>query len=605
MLPRELQRLLSHVLLGLLILQPCVFAIRSERVAREMDRMAREMNRAAREMERIVAEEHEKGATDLKAWYNSREPGERIHVQVTGRDGKVTEKVMERSIEHLGSKGGVPLAQEGSFGIVEQQGFQEPHQSSRERNAAVKEVPQPRQLELGARGTQGYDADRRAMQDFRASVERAEREHTEEDRNARHELEYETKIVESVAADGARLGKEWSDRVAAAQRSIDEGLQGFDPPAVETIVFPGLEFQGQELAALVFDEALRRMDNSLEAVGSKPSLIAPTAVERSWLTASIEELRAALGEDHRRIGAFLNAHRDTLRAGAEIAIDLALGAFPMTSLAWGAANLAAMAASGETLMGLKVEGPADFLLVAVGAILPSVPAKTFRKFRELLPRMSDEAAVLASGNANLERYLDQVVASSAIPGSRYAGYNGTDWLRVAKSYQALESKVATIKSTTFRGKVTRAVEAEVRDKKTGAVIKLNTEADVFGLHPGMKTAGGRYAIEGSAAIYTAVGEGPGTWRVVMEELAERADKPIVVASKELDLTRVLDLTDSEVLSHLGVSPAALVADSDDFVRAYEITHQIGDIARRHGFEALKAKSAAVGGADNVILLEGK
>jgi RES domain-containing protein len=66
--------------------------------------------------------------------------------------------------------------------------------------------------------------------------------------------------------------------------------------------------------------------------------------------------------------------------------------------------------------------------------------------------------------------------------------------------------------------------------------------------------------------------------------------PRVLVSYEVQLTRVLDLTDAEVLAALDLRPEQLV--SDDLRR----TQAIGAAAMFVGFEALRAESAARRGA---------
>ncbi len=61
---------------------------------------------------------------------------------------------------------------------------------------------------------------------------------------------------------------------------------------------------------------------------------------------------------------------------------------------------------------------------------------------------------------------------------------------------------------------------------------------------------------------------------------------------QINLTNVLDLTESETLDHLGLEPAELV-DHDRM-----LTHQIGEVAHQFGYQAIRNASAA--GVDDVI-----
>jgi RES domain-containing protein len=60
------------------------------------------------------------------------------------------------------------------------------------------------------------------------------------------------------------------------------------------------------------------------------------------------------------------------------------------------------------------------------------------------------------------------------------------------------------------------------------------------------------------------------------------------------LTKVLDLTDAETLQALGVEPDELVRDD------LQLTHEIGEAAHEHRFQAIR--SASVTGVDDVVAI---
>ena len=60
------------------------------------------------------------------------------------------------------------------------------------------------------------------------------------------------------------------------------------------------------------------------------------------------------------------------------------------------------------------------------------------------------------------------------------------------------------------------------------------------------------------------------------------------------LTKVLDLTDADTLQALGVEPDELVRDD------LELTHEIGDAAHEHRFQAIR--SVSVTGVDDVVAI---
>lgn len=60
------------------------------------------------------------------------------------------------------------------------------------------------------------------------------------------------------------------------------------------------------------------------------------------------------------------------------------------------------------------------------------------------------------------------------------------------------------------------------------------------------------------------------------------------------LTKVLDLTDAETLQTIGVERGELIRDD------LQLTHQIGELAHEHGFQAIR--SVSVTGVDDVVVI---
>ena len=60
------------------------------------------------------------------------------------------------------------------------------------------------------------------------------------------------------------------------------------------------------------------------------------------------------------------------------------------------------------------------------------------------------------------------------------------------------------------------------------------------------------------------------------------------------LTKVLDLTDADTLQALGVAPDELIRDD------VQLTHEIGEAAHEHRFQAIR--SASVTGVDDVVAI---
>ena len=75
---------------------------------------------------------------------------------------------------------------------------------------------------------------------------------------------------------------------------------------------------------------------------------------------------------------------------------------------------------------------------------------------------------------------------------------------------------------------------------------------------------------------------------------------IIVESRSVNYNRVLDLTDPKVQEHLGITKTQISEILQPDSRAYELTQQIGDIAKQHSFDAIKAPSQY--GHDTLIIL---
>lgn len=117
----------------------------------------------------------------------------------------------------------------------------------------------------------------------------------------------------------------------------------------------------------------------------------------------------------------------------------------------------------------------------------------------------------------------------------------------------------------------------------------------------MKNANGRYSAPGEQALYTSLGKKEDAWQTVMEELGEHASQDLVLKSKHYKLDKVLDLTDPGTRKSLGVNISDIVKDSKKHTGAYEITHQIGNIAKNKGFDGIKVPSAVNEGGVNLII----
>ena len=159
-------------------------------------------------------------------------------------------------------------------------------------------------------------------------------------------------------------------------------------------------------------------------------------------------------------------------------------------------------------------------------------------------------------------------------------------------YDEIDKNYKNIQSIAVDTVVWRAIEAKyVKNPKDAA-------DQVFAAHPGMRGANGRYSQPGEIAIYTSLGEDKTAWNTVLEELRDVADQDLVLASRQVKLDRVLDLTDANVRQALGITHKQIVEDED-----YKLTHALGNLARKHGFEGIIAPSAQDNNGKNLIIFK--
>lgn len=197
-----------------------------------------------------------------------------------------------------------------------------------------------------------------------------------------------------------------------------------------------------------------------------------------------------------------------------------------------------------------------------------------------------------------------------------------DLTRISQKYTQIEASFEKgISMTEFEGEVYRAV-AE-RYMGIDQIIPANGLSGaeeikkVFEWHKGVKVANGRYGLggrQGQEVLYTAVGPEKKAFETIMEEFKDSVneqtgrlivDEPLRLASKEIKVKRVLDLTSPDIINQLGIELEAIaIKYKDRPFRAYEVTQQIGHLAQKYGFEAIMAPSAEnfSGGGVNLIIL---
>jgi len=119
---------------------------------------------------------------------------------------------------------------------------------------------------------------------------------------------------------------------------------------------------------------------------------------------------------------------------------------------------------------------------------------------------------------------------------------------------------------------------------------------------GSRVNGGRYNAPGEfGPLYcsleenTAAAEVARGLRAVGQDPAAYPEGSWILYELEIQADEVLDLTDEETLTLLGLQPAMLTGDHR------QVTQRLGREAREAGYQAILAPSAAVPGGKNLIL----
>lgn len=209
---------------------------------------------------------------------------------------------------------------------------------------------------------------------------------------------------------------------------------------------------------------------------------------------------------------------------------------------------------------------------------------------------------LSESGVKLSKNADEFLSKQVLHGDRILG-KGTsfvkdDLVRVGKKYDDLATKIYDVAPTRVEADVWRAVPVTVKDG-TGNIIARNTEDTVFNFHKGTQVGNGRYSAPGDSALYTSLGKKEDAWQTVMEELSGHANQDLILNSKHYKLDKVLDLTDRSTKKALGITEDMIIDTQGD--KTYELTHLLGNIAKKKGFNGIKAPSAPQKGGVNLII----
>lgn len=148
-----------------------------------------------------------------------------------------------------------------------------------------------------------------------------------------------------------------------------------------------------------------------------------------------------------------------------------------------------------------------------------------------------------------------------------------------------------MKVNNFEGQVTRGVP-------NNGKVDANRLFEIF---PGNQTQNHRYSIGGrlgDQALYTAIGDN------ALETVVAETREPLanlIIGTKDVKLSKVLDLTDADNLRASGISDIEQLRLKNELnPRAYELTQILGNIAKGEGFEGLIVPSSRTAGKNLVL-----
>ncbi len=174
--------------------------------------------------------------------------------------------------------------------------------------------------------------------------------------------------------------------------------------------------------------------------------------------------------------------------------------------------------------------------------------------------------------------------------------------RIGKSYTSLEARLPGEVGVKVDAPVWRGIDKEYKNA-AGQVVK-NEPTQIFELSPKNYGLNHRFTQPGETGLYVTVGEERLAKEVIVREAKGKAESALLFGTKQYDLTNVLDLTNGPLRQRLGVTLEQLTDPKN-----YEIPHQLGNLARKYGFDGIKFPSAVAGSAGdrvyNLVIFEVK
>ncbi len=228
------------------------------------------------------------------------------------------------------------------------------------------------------------------------------------------------------------------------------------------------------------------------------------------------------------------------------------------------------------------------------AILPEATPKNLGNLFQVEVAMQREGIVLSSGGR--EFLVRQTLNADIILATEKRVFGSVSSLSdTARSFTKFEATLGEIKGAALTAEesvVWRGIPREFTDK--AGVVHQATPSDVFRTHLGNLKGNHRFSQPGEMSLYTTMGTEESALKVLVAENTGFTKEALIFEKQTVQAKRVLDLTDKSVLDRLGISKDALISPD------YSVTHQLGYLARKYGFDAVKSFSAKGDGVNLII-----
>lgn len=409
-------------------------------------------------------------------------------------------------------------------------------------------------------------------------------------------------LVSQQAYEMFQATKGMADFVAGVANGMAKGLIGTAEGLAMLVAHPWASVQGIASALYNFDQTFQLIDSAL--VKRYDMLVNGDPSERGEL----------LGEAIFEIAGLFVGPAELAKIGTLSKSLIGAGLYEAT---------AQVMSKSAKLAGVMTKAEVRTQLIGAKFGLKGEKLSEFMNWgtRHLEIGDQGELAISFARSVTPERYEFLRNAQAALPGAsdaakiymtrqltyessiRATGEFGAGQLEnIGAAYDRLDNAINGVvgkKAPADGYKATRAIEPEHVDVYNKKIVK-HTAADAFTIHRYNEFASHRYTQPGQTGLYTSIGDDAAT--TAMKEVNSELPSELIFGTQTLHPENILDLTDSSVLQKLKIDPDQLIYDAEKVGSAYEVTQIIGDLAKKHGFDAILAPSAAHAGGINLILL---